>query len=209
MPTLYLVRHGENIANLTREFSHRLIDYSLTPVGVMQAQQTAEYFRSLPIGAIYTSPLKRAKETAEIIARPLGLEVQVVEQFREINVGLLERQPPTAENWAFHDRIFHDWLNGKPGSTFPEGENHFSLLARMRAGLAEVVAHTPDNPGIIVGHGGIFMATIKDICQDIDVWQLTSLPNCSVTEIEAEIHQGQLTCQLRRWADASHLNGQP
>ena len=64
---LYLVRHGENMANLTKEFSYRHVDYSLTPKGVLQAQQTAAYFTDKHIHEIYTSPLKRAVETADII----------------------------------------------------------------------------------------------------------------------------------------------
>jgi broad specificity phosphatase PhoE len=44
MTTLYLVRHGENLANITKEFSYRAVDYPLTPKGILQAEQTAEYF---------------------------------------------------------------------------------------------------------------------------------------------------------------------
>ena len=58
--TIYLVRHGENLANITKEFSHRLVDYSLTPKGIIQAEQTAAYFRDFHIDEIYSSPLKRA-----------------------------------------------------------------------------------------------------------------------------------------------------
>src|SRR5689334_15064805 len=92
MNSLYLVRHGENWANITREFSHKKVDYSLTPKGILQAQQTAELFKSKQIDEIYASPLKRARETAEIIAQALGLDVVVVEHFREVNVGALEGQ---------------------------------------------------------------------------------------------------------------------
>jgi len=70
--TLYVVRHGENPANLNREFSYKLIDYSLTEKGVRQAEETASFFREKGIDAIYSSPLKRARETAQIIAAPIG-----------------------------------------------------------------------------------------------------------------------------------------
>ncbi|MCB0162068.1 MAG: histidine phosphatase family protein, partial [Caldilineaceae bacterium] len=81
----YLVRHGENPANLTKEFSYRDVDYSLTPKGVLQAQQTAAYFRNVPVDAVVASPLKRTRETAAIIADALGLPVEVMEDFREVN----------------------------------------------------------------------------------------------------------------------------
>lgn len=94
MTTLYLVRHGENVANLTKEFSHRAVDYSLTDKGRAQAAQTADFFRGHAIDAVYSSPLRRARETAEAIAAVVGKPVTVVEDFREINVGVLEGQAP-------------------------------------------------------------------------------------------------------------------
>ncbi|MFN8540716.1 MAG: histidine phosphatase family protein [Thermomicrobiales bacterium] len=77
--TLFVVRHGENPANINREFSYKLIDYSLTPEGVRQAEETAAFFRDKDIHEVWSSPLKRAVETAEIIAAPHGLPVGLVE----------------------------------------------------------------------------------------------------------------------------------
>ena len=206
MPTIYLVRHGENPANLTRQFSCRLVDYSLTPRGVQQAEQTALYFQSLPVGAVIASPLKRAVETATIIAQPLGLEVQILEQFREVNVGPLEEQPPTAENWAFHDRIFADWLSGKHEVMFPGGENYLTLLARMQAGLKEVIRRNPDKPSVVVGHAGIFKASIVNLCQNLEMQLIQKgNRNCAVTEIEVELQANELQARLQRWADYGHL----
>src|SRR5690242_10734923 len=119
MNTIYFVRHGENPANLTREFSHHRVDYGLTLAGIRQAHETAAYFRNQGIDAVYTSPLKRARETAEIIGEALGLPVLEREDFREVNTGRLEDEPPTPENWAFHDGILHDWMHGKPETRFP------------------------------------------------------------------------------------------
>ncbi len=56
---------------------------------------TIAYFKDKHIHKVYASPLKRARETAGIIAKEFDLPVTVLEQFREINVGLLERLPPT------------------------------------------------------------------------------------------------------------------
>src|SRR4051812_43185464 len=129
--TLYVVRHGENPANLNREFSYKLIDYSLTPKGVRQAEETANFFRDKDIHEVYSSPLKRALETAEIIAAPHGLPVAIVEGFRENNVGDLEKEPPTDENWALHDRIIGDWFAGRHDSAFPGGEDFHTLVGRV------------------------------------------------------------------------------
>ncbi len=90
MNRFLLVRHAENPANLTHEFSYKKIDYPLTEKGRLQAQQTAEHLQHQPVTSVYASPLKRTVETAEIIAQPHGLSVRVLEQFREVNIGDLE-----------------------------------------------------------------------------------------------------------------------
>lgn len=123
MNTVYFVRHGENPANLTREFSCRRVDYSLTEKGIQQARETARHFAEIPLAAIYSSPHKRAAETAAILAAPHRLPVSILDQFREVDVGDLEGQPPSDELWAFHDGIFKEWLTGTPEITFPGGES--------------------------------------------------------------------------------------
>ena len=210
MSTIYLVRHGENTANITKELSHRLVDYSLTPKGVLQAQQTGEYFKDKSIGAIYTSPLKRAVETAEIIGRAIGITPVVVEHFREVNVGALEQLGGTAEAWSAHDSIVRAWFEGQPELLFPEGENYHMLLARMRAGVELALQDTRGKPVIVVGHGGIFTFTLKDICRDIDLATLIAQPthNCSITEIEMRQVDGRFEGVLKSWASYAHLSGE-
>ncbi|HEU5226754.1 MAG TPA: histidine phosphatase family protein [Ktedonobacteraceae bacterium] len=205
--TVYLVRHGENVANLTREFSHRLIDYSLTEKGIRQAQQTADFFRAKDIHAIYASPLKRARETAQIIADTLELEVTVLEQFREVNVGTLETLPPTRENWEWHNRIVMEWFLGRPETTFPEGEDYHSLLGRMRQGLQVATQHKTGQNIIIIGHAGIFTITLKDICSNVDYKELIQhrQRNCAITEIELVTNDEEMTGQLKQWASYEHL----
>ena len=206
---LYLVRHGENWANISKEFSCRRVDYSLTPKGVLQARQTAEYFRDRDIHEIYSSPLKRAVETAEIIATSINRQVVVMENFREINVGSLEGQPVSAELWAFHNKIVADWFAGRPETTFPGGEDYVTLWSRMRAGVEQILAHKTGRNVIVVGHGGIFASTLKDLCCDVDVnWLRSSAShNCSLTEIMIDLRDGRLEGELITWASHTHLHG--
>jgi broad specificity phosphatase PhoE len=207
--TIYLIRHGENKANLTKEFSYKKVDYPLTPKGVLQARQTAEYFKDKHIDEIYTSPLKRARETAEIIAEALGLKVVMMEQFREVNVGELEDCPPDAATWAVHNRILGGWLNGHPEVPFPGGENYFQLLARMREGMRQVVSGRSGKHILVVAHGGIISATLRDLCQNVNLEALGRQENhnCSITEIELAHADGRLQGALKAWAMHSHLYG--
>lgn len=207
---IYLVRHGENRANLTKEFSYRKVDYSLTEKGRLQAQQTADFFRDKEIHEIYSSPLKRAVETAEFIAEPLGLPVTVMESMREVNVGRLEDYPPSAELWKQHDAIIADWLDGHPDTCFPGGENYFGLLDRFRATLEAVTADKEGQNLMLVAHGGVITFTMPDVCEGIDKAWLRGAynANCSITELMVEQAGGRLRAELVRWASTAHLYGE-
>jgi probable phosphoglycerate mutase len=212
---LYLVRHGENPANLTREFSHRHVDYPLTERGVRQAEQTAAYFASLGrengggIDAIFSSPLKRALQTAEIVGTATGHGVAVIEEFREINVGDLEGQTPTDALWDYHDQILERWRDGEHTVRFPGGEDYLILLDRVRRGLAQATAGRSGQRIVIVAHGGIVGATLADVCHDVDHAAILAIPNanCAITEIEAHASSNGLTGTLKRWASCDHLSG--
>jgi probable phosphoglycerate mutase len=214
MNRLYWVRHGENWANLTKELSYKIVDYSLTPKGVLQAQQTAEYFVGKGIQEIYTSPLKRAVETAEIIAARLGLPVTVVENFREVNVGTLEGVPGTLEVWKLHNQIYEDWMSGTPERSFPGGENYLTLLERIRSGLNEITDHKTGCNQLVVSHGGNISLTLRDWCTigggaiELDWLRMHPTENCSISEILLEWLDGQVVGNLVSWASHAHLHGE-
>ncbi|GCE49523.1 putative phosphoglycerate mutase [Thermosporothrix hazakensis] len=206
--TVFLVRHGENPANITKEFSSILVDYSLTDKGVLQAHQTGLFFRDKHIDEIYASPLKRARETASIIGYELGLPITVMEEFREIGVGDLERRPPTVENWRIHDQVLQDWYTGKFESRFPEGENLFMVADRLRRGLKQMTLGKQNKRIILVGHGGLFMVAALAIChQSLGQEHLAGNHNCSVTELDLETTEEEVSGTLRCWAAYGHLSG--
>ena len=88
---LLLVRHGETEANVARQWTG-LIETELTERGRAQIAAVARHLAAEldEPAAIYTSPLKRARRTAEGIGRALDLEPVVVENLREINFGQLD-----------------------------------------------------------------------------------------------------------------------
>jgi broad specificity phosphatase PhoE len=209
--TIYLVRHGENPANIRHEFSYKAVDYSLTAKGRLQAAQTANFFRNIQIDEVYSSPLKRAFETGSAIAEPHHLTVNILEYFREINIGNLEGRPPTEENWDIHNRIVEDWLAGNVEESFPDGENYLTLLARMRDGLRTVTQGKEGKVIVIAGHGGIFTRTIHDICPTVDMQMIANIENhnCSISELEVQTScDGRVTGIVKSWASIAHLHGE-
>jgi broad specificity phosphatase PhoE len=207
---IYLVRQGENRANLTLEFSSRKVDYSLTEKGILQARQTAEYFRDKQIDAIYASPLKRARETAEIIGEACGLRPVVTENLRELQVGDLEGLPPSRELWAIHDWIVNSWLDSQPERKFPHGDDYFSLWARMKAGVLEACAGRSGQQIVMVGHGGIFTTTLKDLCPGVKFHDILKsiVGNCSISVVDVDIVDEQPRGKLVSWGTCEHLSGE-
>lgn len=209
MIKLYLVRHGENLANLTKEFSHRKVDYSLTPKGRLQAEQAAAYFRDRDIHAVFSSPLKRAMETAVTIAGALGQEYTVVEEFRELNVGELEDPPPSEEKWRIHHGVWLEWFNGNRATAFPGGENHTQACARMRQGLESTLAGREGQNLIVSGHGGLFLASLGEMCSNVNlaIIFLQEYHNGSISEIDFTWDGKKWAGEMIRWGDTSHLHG--
>lgn len=210
MNLIYLVRHGENVANLTKEFSHRKIDYSLTPRGVLQAQQTAAFFKTQAIDAIYSSPLKRAVETAQIISETLQLPFTVLEGLREIHFGALEQAPDLLAAWGVHNQILGAWLAGDPDRRFPEGEDQNELIHRVRGALQEAIKDRQGQRIVVVAHGGLFRSAIEALCPTSDMGMVRGVgtQNCSFSRVSAGLVDGQWQAQLLSWGEHDHLSGE-
>jgi broad specificity phosphatase PhoE len=210
MNRIYLVRHGENYANITKEFSYKSVDYDLTDKGRTQAEQTAQYFKGTKISGIYSSPLKRAVQTAEYISRESNKKVEIVEYFRELNVGDLEKSKPDKNSWDIYFSVTNDWYEGMKTRTFPNGEDYQTLLTRFYAGLEYIIKNRDNENIIVVGHGGIFTAGLLDLCSIKDRKEFAARQNhnCSISEILLDKKNNNLEGTLVRWADNSHLYGE-
>jgi broad specificity phosphatase PhoE len=206
---LYLIRHGENQANIDRVFSYKKIDYPLTPRGVEQAHSLGRWFvkEDYKIAKIYSSPLRRASQTAEILAEYLDLlPVTVLEPLREVNLGVLDGKSDP-EAWEIHDSIVQRWHEGESNITFEEGENHFSLRARLQQSLELIVAENSqleeDQAIAVVAHGGLFTFGLPWICQNLTVEQThRGLGNTGFAVIEAT----GTGFNCLQWAVRDHLS---
>ena len=88
LPTtkLYFVRHGESEANTLRIISNRESRFGLTALGRQQALTLAHSLSAVPISAIFTSPLLRARQTADILSRHLGRAYNVTDALPRIRL---------------------------------------------------------------------------------------------------------------------------
>ena len=209
MNRIYFVRHGEGQDNVARKFSSTWMDHPLTERGRLQAQQTGKYLAGRRIDGIFCSPMKRAHETAQIISGQMDLEPTVLDEFREINVGDLEGKDFTDENWAIYHGVTNQWYAGNPHASFPNGENYLAVSERTRKGYLKILQNHENGHFVIIGHGGIFIATLKDFCPGLEInWlQNAVYYNCAITELEMEILNGELKGRIVTWSDNHYLSG--
>ena len=144
VPFWYL-RHGETDWN-ARNLSQGNVDIPLNATGIAQAHAAAAVLRGRGIAAIVSSPLSRARATADIAAAALGLPVVIEDGLREVAFGVQEGQPMS--DW------FAGWIAGQ---VTPEGAESFAALRRRAVGAVNRATAQPP-PVLIVAHGALFRA---------------------------------------------------
>lgn len=160
-------RHGQNEANLSRQFSYLRLDLDLTTVGRAQAERLAgalaERLRELPRPpALFASPLRRAQQTAAIVAKQMGGDVEILDELREVNVGDLDGRSDS-EAWKIYESVLDDWRRGDHDRRFPGGENWQELCARIAAALSHIAIEARRRPAVAVAHGANLRAALPGL----------------------------------------------
>jgi len=147
---ILLVRHGQTEWNRVMRFRGRT-DLGLDQVGWTQARALARRLANWPIKAIYTSPLRRARQTAEPLARQLGLSIQPTEGLLDIDYGRWQGRTPEEVAQA-EPRLYQLWLEEPQRVQIPGGESLSLVQQRVRLTMEEVVARHPDEMVLLIGH---------------------------------------------------------
>lgn len=195
---LYFVRHGESEANLLREFSNRGFKHGLTERGFQQAETLAQSLSSVSFSMVYSSPLMRAFQTAQVLSNKLKIPLEITEALREYDCGILEgRSDP--ESWAIYQQVFDRWLAGDPSASIPEGESLVAIQSRFIPFINKIVQQNLSEDFLLVGHGGLFRAVFPTVFANIDFDFVRDIHIEHTTPIIAEVRDGVLFCV--RWGD--------
>jgi 2,3-bisphosphoglycerate-dependent phosphoglycerate mutase len=181
--TLLLVRHGETDWNRDGRWQGHS-DTPLNDAGREQARRVAPELSDVDV--VYSSDLARARETAEILAEPLGLEVRLDPRLRERGFGTWEGRTSAEIEAAFQDE-HASWLAGdSPGAADAEPFDVFG--ARVQEFVAEVLERHPDETVLIVAHGGSLRA-VQALAQGLDYVRdhrlIPGMANCEVARYAA------------------------
>lgn len=194
---LYLVRHGQTDLNKVRRFQGH-IDVPLNEAGIGQAQKLALRLSCEPLDKIYTSPLSRTQQTAEIIRSNHQIDIMTNEELAEMSFGSLE-----GKTYREINEIFPDWNASVFDFTFAGGENLDNLVVRMKSFLDELKKQDEKTNVLVVTHSGclrVMLCLLMDI--DVNKWWQFKIDVASLS-IVSNVTQGAVLNLLN---DTSHLN---
>ncbi|MBK3494925.1 histidine phosphatase family protein [Viridibacillus sp. YIM B01967] len=189
MTEICVVRHGETDWNALGKLQG-VTDVPLNDRGIQQAKECGQFLKESEWAAIFTSPLTRAKRTAEIINEQLQIPLIEIDQFKERAFGDAEGMDPEERLKAF------------PNKQYTNQEHFDTVLARLRDGLAEIHEQYPNDRVILVAHGAV-IHSLFTLLENGDIFpQQVRLANAGVSYI---------TIQEDRWLlgdfnQSSHLS---
>lgn len=159
---LILVRHGETRWNQeNRVLGHTEIE--LNEKGRKQAERLALTLKDETLAAIYSSPLRRARETAGEIAHFHGLEVVTDDDLKEVDAGELDGLTYKEMIERYGD-FLKEWIKNDPSLKMPGGESMAELQQRAWPVVERIVRDHPDGVVILVSHS---FAILSIICRAI------------------------------------------
>jgi probable phosphoglycerate mutase len=182
MPTVLLIRHGENDYVKKGRLAGRLPGVHLNENGRKQAETLAAALGKAPIKAVYSSPMERTVETAEPLAEALGKEVILRPGLMEIDFG--NWQDKTLK--SLRRRKLWKTVQRKPSMMrFPNGEAFTEAQVRVAAELDELVGmHKPKDMIVCVSHSDLIKLALSfHIGQPIDLFQRIMISPASISTL--------------------------
>lgn len=174
---IIIVRHGESEANVRKEFGKN--ETKLSEKGRQQAIKTKDYIKTLDFKKVYVSPLKRARETMEL----LGLDGEIRDEVREISFGEMEGKTYDIYSEQCPDEV-KKWSEDPLNYAVPGGETVKEAYDRIVPFLEELIEK--DENAIIISHDGTVRIAMSYIFDNPDYFFRFKADNVSISKITIE-----------------------
>jgi broad specificity phosphatase PhoE len=176
---ILLARHGETDDNLEPLRFQGFRDTPLNDTGRRQAAELAELVEHREIASLWSSDLRRASETAEIVGDRIGLDVRLDRRLREANRGVWEGRYFRDVEREELDR-YAEWMRAGALFRFPGGESLQEQSDRVEAALEDIRRSGP-LPALVVCHGGsIRVMLCRRDPRGLDAFHDFTIPNVAV-----------------------------
>lgn len=187
---LILIRHGETDWNVEGRYQGQA-DPPLNQQGLAQARQLAQKLRGVGLDVLYSSPLRRALQTAQILAEALDVPLHTEPRLVEIHQGEWQTLLYT-EIAARYPELFDRWQTEPWTVTIPGGENIAQVQERVYAAVDEILSrHEGQCIGMVAHRLPITLLKIRYQGLDPDVVRTLQLPNTYWEEIPLKARQIQ------------------
>jgi len=158
MTEINLIRHGETDWNVEEIFRGQA-DIQLNEIGTKQAQLVSSYLRNTPIEAVYSSPLKRALKTAEMIADPHNIDVMASNELIDLDYGEWQGLPHEVVKNKY-ETLYQEWMKTPHLVRIPKGESLGDIRKRAVSLIEQVVAEHEGSTVALVSHRVILKVLI-------------------------------------------------
>lgn len=155
---LSFVRHGESAHNAEGRIQGQS-DVPLSEFGRRQSEAVADALADASLDIIYSSPLRRAWETAQPVAARSGAPIATDPRLMEIDAGVFQNQL-RAELPDLYPEAYRHWLGGDPDFAIPGGESRRALMVRG-GDVLQAIYRAGHGHAAVVTHGGLLSAALK------------------------------------------------
>lgn len=162
MGQIIFLRHGQAKNNTERILAGRTEGIPLTETGVKQAEHTADFLQHMNISAIYSSPIQRAKHTAEIVGKHNSLDVTIDDRLIELDMGKFTGMPYD-EIFNSHGNVFMKFYNGELEIAHNGVETFSDVKKRVLGIVDHVIENHPDENVVLVTHMDPIKAMLSTI----------------------------------------------
>jgi len=149
---IYIVRHGQTDFNLQNIVQGSGVDSSLNPRGLAQAQAFFDHYMNVPFDKIYTSTLKRTKQTVQKFL-DLGIPAEALAGLNEISWGNKEGYKITPDEDQYYHYMLKQWQLGNTALRIEGGESPDDVVVRMKPAVDHIMNKTEENTILICMHG--------------------------------------------------------
>lgn len=196
---LIFARHGQSEANVLGIISNRDLPYGLTELGQAQADQLVQALSDDAITHVYTSPILRAQQTAEIAAAALGCAYEITDALREFDCGIAEGRGDEGA-WQLHDDVIREWRSaGRHDARIADGESFNDLRDRFLPFVVQLqIRHVTDTV-LCISHGSMLNLMLPEVLANVNPQWADAHPIGNCATLHAEQRDGQLVCTI--WCD--------
>ena len=159
---IIFLRHGQAKNNTDRILAGRTEGVPLTETGIKQAQETAELLEHMNISAIYSSPIQRAKHTAEIVGKHNSVDVTIDDRLIELDMGKFTGMPYD-EIFNSHGNVFMKFYNGELEIAHNGVETFADVKKRVLGIVDDIIEKHPDENVVLVTHMDPIKAMLSTI----------------------------------------------